>query len=165
METPAPLMLHRAAVLPDWVDYNGHMSEAYYVLVFGHATDAFLDHIGIDDATRRRTRTSLYTVEAHIHYLREAHAGDALRVETRVLGHDAKRVHLYHAMMREPDEALLSSTELMLLHVDTAAGRTAPIPPLALARLAAVAGAQATLPRPSYAGRSIGLPARGADQP
>jgi acyl-CoA thioesterase FadM len=31
-------------VRPEWVDYNGHMSEAYYVLIFGDATDAFYDH-------------------------------------------------------------------------------------------------------------------------
>ena len=28
------------AVRPEWIDYNGHLSEAYYVLVLGHATDA-----------------------------------------------------------------------------------------------------------------------------
>lgn len=155
---PAPLLLHRATVLPDWVDYNGHMSEPYYVLVFGHATDAFLDHIGMDDAARRATCTSLFTAEAHINYLREAHEGEGLRIATQLLGHDAKRVHLHHAMTRERDGTLLAATELMLLHVDTSTGRTAPILPGPLARIEAIAEAHAALPRPAHAGRAIALP-------
>jgi acyl-CoA thioesterase FadM len=43
MATPAPLQLHHTSVLPDWVDYNGHMNDTYYVLVFSQATDAFMD--------------------------------------------------------------------------------------------------------------------------
>jgi acyl-CoA thioester hydrolase len=159
MSDAAPLLLHRASVLPAWVDYNGHMSEAYYVLVFGHATDAFLDHVGMDDAVRRSTHTSLFTAEAHISYLREAHAGDTLSIATQLLGHDAKRVHLHHAMTRDGDGALLAAIELMLLHVDTRTGRTAPMPPAPLARIAAIAATQAGLPRPPYAGRTIALPA------
>ena len=153
---PAPLVLHRAEVRPEWVDYNGHMSEAYYVLVFGHATDAFLDHIGMDDATRRRTATSLYTVEAHIHFLREAHAGERLVVATQLLGHDAKRVHLHHTMSREPDGTPLAASELMLLHV--AAGRTAPMLAEPLARVVALAAAHGQLPRPAQASRALAIP-------
>ena len=29
MPHAAPLVLHRATVLPEWVDYNGHMNEAH----------------------------------------------------------------------------------------------------------------------------------------
>jgi acyl-CoA thioester hydrolase len=35
----APLSLHTGQVLPDWIDYNGHMNLAYYMLAFDHATD------------------------------------------------------------------------------------------------------------------------------
>ncbi|MCL4135802.1 UNVERIFIED_CONTAM: hypothetical protein GTU68_015724, partial [Idotea baltica] len=34
-----PLALHSATVLPEWVDYNGHMTEFRYLHVFGDATD------------------------------------------------------------------------------------------------------------------------------
>ena len=65
MPHAAPLVLHRATVLPEWVDYNGHMNEAFYVLVFGHATDAFYDYIGLDDATRRATGRSVKALERY----------------------------------------------------------------------------------------------------
>jgi acyl-CoA thioester hydrolase len=153
-----PLVLHRAQILPEWVDYNGHMSEAYYVLVFGHATDAFLDHIGMDDATRQRTGTSLYTVEAHIHYLQEAHEGEALSVATRLLGHDVKRVHLHHELRREPDGVPLAAAELMLLHVT--AGKTTAMLAGPLARVASLAVEQAGLPPPTHASRVLAIPRR-----
>jgi hypothetical protein len=72
-ETLAQTPVFTATVRPEWVDYNGHMSEAYYVLIFGEATDAFYDHVGLDHAARQRDRVSIYTVEAHIRYLVEAH--------------------------------------------------------------------------------------------
>ncbi len=159
MSEADPLRLHRDVVRPEWVDYNGHMSEPYYVLVFGHATDALLDHIGMDEAARRRTATSLYTVEAHINYLAEAHAGERLTIETQLLGHDAKRLHVHHAMMRDEDRRLLATTELMLVHVDKTSVKAAPFGPGPEARLTAIAAAHAALPRPKYAGRAIRPPA------
>jgi acyl-CoA thioester hydrolase len=157
MSHAAPLALHRATVLPEWIDYNGHMNEAYYVLVFGHATDAFLDYIGMDDATRRATDSSVYTLEAHINYLAEAHQGDRLAIATQLLAHDAKRLHLYHAMQRETDTALLATTELMLLHVDKVGPRAAAFRPATAARVAAIAADHAGLGKPRHVGRVIGL--------
>ena len=35
-KSPRPLRLYSAAtVLPQWVDYNGHMSESFYLYAFG----------------------------------------------------------------------------------------------------------------------------------
>jgi acyl-CoA thioester hydrolase len=144
----AVLWLHRAVVRPEWVDYNGHMNEAYYVLIFGDATDALYDHIGLDDAAHRRDNVSLYTVEAHIRYLIEAHDGEQLRIGSRVLAHDEKRLRLHHTMVRERDGEILAVIELMALHVDKRVVRACPFLPDAAARIAAVARAQAALPPP-----------------
>ena len=154
----APLPLYQTFVLPEWIDYNGHMSEPYYVLVFGHATDAFYEHLGFDEAYRRRTRTSIYTLEAHINYLSEAHEGERLNIETQILGCDAKRVKLFHTMLRDDDGALLATTELMLMHVDKAILRSAPFPAEAAARIAEIAAIHSQLPVPDNAGRRIDLP-------
>jgi len=156
--TGAPLAAYRTRVTPEWVDYNGHMSEAYYVLVFGFATDAFYDAVGLDDAFRRATATSVYTVEAHINYLAEAHEGDELCIETRLLGHDAKRLILYHAMYRDFPPTLLAATEIMALHVDKRILKSAPFPVEAAGRIDAIAAAQAGFDPPRYAGRRIALP-------
>jgi acyl-CoA thioester hydrolase len=109
---------YTATVLPQWVDYNGHMNEAYYVMIFGDATDAFYDRIGLNAAFREREKVSAYTMESHIRYLAETHVGDALHVGTRVLAHDAKRVRLHHSMWRTSDSKLVAVIELIVLHVD-----------------------------------------------
>ncbi len=154
--TEAPILYH-TRVRPEWVDYNGHMSEAYYILVFGDTTDAFLDLIGVDEVYRRRTGSSLYTLEAHISYLHEVGEGQALAVSTQVLGADAKRVHLFHTMNHADKGYLLATAELMLLHVDTTQPRAVRFAPEIQTQLASVVQAHSKLSRPTQAGRSIAL--------
>ena len=121
------------------------------------ATDDVLDYIGLDDATRRATNSSVYTLEAHINYLDEAHQGDRLAIATQLLAHDAKRLHLHHAMQRETDFAVLATTELMLLHVDKSGPRAAAFRPATATRLATIAADHAGLGKPRHVGHVIGL--------
>ena len=71
-----PLDIYRAPVEAAWIDYNGHMNVAYYVLMFDRATDALLDRLGLGAAYRRRTDHSLFVLESHVTYEREVKAGD-----------------------------------------------------------------------------------------
>ena len=158
-----PLALHAEPVRPEWVDYNGHMHEAYYVLVFGNATDAFYDHIGMDQAYRERSRTSLYTLEAHVNFLDEVGEATPLAIATQLLGVDDKRLHLFHTMRRGDDGRLIATYELMALHVDMAGPRAAPFAAAIMARLRDIEAQHAGLPAPEQAGRSIGLRAKHHD--
>ncbi|MEU1116611.1 MULTISPECIES: thioesterase family protein [unclassified Streptomyces] len=153
---PLPL-LHRT-VRPEWIDYNGHMSEAFYVLVFGYATDAMMIETGLHAGYRESTGCSLYTVEAHVRYLSDVAEGAHLAVRTRMLGADAKKARFAHEMYvvedegaePAPDAAPVATTELLALHVDQNAGRTSPFPDGIRDRLAAL-----TEPAPAWAGRAI----------
>ena len=155
-EVAAPLELYEAQVEPDWVDYNDHMTEAAFLVAFGWASDKLFRYIGIDEAYRDGGH-SFYTVETHLNYLREAALGEPIRVSTQVLGIDAKRLHFFHSMHHGSSGELLCTTEQMLVHVDTAAGRSAPIRPGPAAALAAVAEAHARLPAPPQAGRRMSI--------
>ena len=148
---PAPLDFYRGHVLPAWVDYNHHMTEAAYLTAVGWATDALFSYIGDGDAYRAAGH-SFYTTETHIAYLREAAEGAALRVTTRVLGVDRKRLHIYHEMFRADDQSLLSTTEQMLVHVDMNAARGVAILPEVRTALDAIAFAHSTLPTAARAG-------------
>ena len=66
----APVALHRGIVQSAWVDYNGHMSDAYYLVAFGDALDAFFRYIG-DDEAYRATGQTFFTAETHLNYFRE----------------------------------------------------------------------------------------------
>lgn len=145
------MIRHHEKVQPEWIDYNGHLSEPYYVLVFGHATDVLMDHVGLDSAYRDVTGCSLYTVEAHVRYLSEVGDGEELAVVTRVLAVDAKRVHFVHEM--SVSGRLVATEELLGVHVDADAGRSAPLPADARGALTRLVE-----PAPDYAGRAIALP-------
>jgi carnitine 3-dehydrogenase len=151
------LLEHRATVLPEWVDYNGHAHESRYLQVFGDATDALLSRLGIDEQYLAGGG-SYYTVESHLTHRREARAGDRLLVTTQVLGVDERRLHVFHSLRREPGDELLATAEQMLLHVDTNAGRAAPAGDEPLAEARRLADLHAGLDRPEAAGRAIRLP-------
>jgi carnitine 3-dehydrogenase len=154
VEPTEPLRLHEAVVDPSWVDYNGHMTEARYLHVFANATDAFLGYVGLD-ADYLEGGHSAYTVETHLRHLREVTGLEPLQVATQVLGSDDKRLHLFHTMLHGRSGETLATSEHLLLHVDTRAGRASPwIEPLAT-RLAAAAAAHLPLPVPDGAGRAI----------
>jgi carnitine 3-dehydrogenase len=139
-------------VAPEWIDYNGHAHESRYLQVFGDTTDALLRHIGLDIDGG----SSYFTVETHLSHLGQARAEERLHVTTQLLGHDEKRLHVFHALYRTDDDALLATAEQMLLHVDAEADRVRPAAPELLARITRIAAAHAALPRPERAGRAIG---------
>lgn len=155
-EIPAPLRLHTTPVSPKWVDYNGHMSESSYLLVFGDNSDAFFRYIGIDEQYRENGH-SLYTVESHIHNKREVAEGEPLAVSLRVLDHDAKRVHIFHEMCHGESGDLLATAEQLLVHVDSNRGRSCEMPEHLRRRLSAVQRAHAALPLPDVVGRPMGI--------
>ena len=149
----------RGTVLPEWTDYNGHLRDAYYLLVFSLATDALMDMIGLDEAGRSATGHSMFTLESHINYLHEVKEGTQIAVHTQVLGADVRRLHVYHSLFVAGTQTLLAVNEQMQLNVDMSGPRAAPFAPAVLPRVQALAAAHAGLPQPTYAGRSIALPA------
>ena len=156
---PAPFAAPEAAVRPEWIDANGHMNLAYYVVVFDAATDALFDALGIGAEYRTRAGRAVFAVEAHTLYERELREGECMKVTTQVLGADAKRLHLAHEMFAAG--ARCAAQELMFVHVDLAARAGAPFPPDAAGRVAEGVAAHAGLPRPDWAGRRIALTGRG----
>ncbi|HEX7907381.1 MAG TPA: thioesterase family protein [Paraburkholderia sp.] len=160
MPQPVALPCYRDTVRPEWVDYNGHLRDAFYMLIFSFATDALIDLIGLPDAVRKERRRSIYTLEAHLNYLHEIKEGTPVRVDMRVLAHDAKRLHLYLEMFAGDGGEPVAAGEQMLLHVDTGGPRAAAFDSDVEARVRVLAEAHAALPPPAYAGRVIGLPAK-----
>lgn len=154
---PGPLALHHGEVLPAWIDYNGHMNLAYYVLAFDQATDAFFDHIGLDAAYRAASGCTTYALEIHVTYARELKLGEAFRVTTQLIDHDARRLHYFHAMYQAVDAALAATIEIMSMHIDAAGPRACAMPAHLLERLGCLQGEHDRLPRPAQVGQVIGI--------
>lgn len=98
----SPLLTHHAKVLPQWIDYNGHMTESRYLEVFGEASDALLERIGMTKEYVQEKKRSYYTVETHIMNKKEVTVGEDLRVSTQILKVDGKRLHLFHRLEASP---------------------------------------------------------------
>jgi acyl-CoA thioester hydrolase len=156
---PPLLTTWSGAIAPEWVDYNGHLRDAYYLLLFSFASDDLMDRIGLDEAGRKATGHTFYSLETHLNYLLEVKQGAAVEVRTQILGMDAKRVDVYHTLHLQGSDTLLAANQQMLINIDSSGPKSAPFAPGVRDQLQAIATAQAHLPRPAYAGRTIALPA------
>jgi acyl-CoA thioester hydrolase len=108
---------YRAKIEAGWIDYNGHLRDAYYALVASYAIDDVMDQIGIDAAYRQRTQCTLYSLEMHLHYLHEINQTDELTVATSVLDFDRKRLHVDCRFTCPRVNGAAATAEFMLLHV------------------------------------------------
>ncbi|MCP4356933.1 MAG: 3-hydroxyacyl-CoA dehydrogenase [Chloroflexi bacterium] len=149
-----PLQLYRCTVDPNWIDYNGHMTEASYLTAFGDASDALFRYVGIDGAYRAAGQ-SFYTVETHINFYREMTSDEPLRISTQLLGLDQKRLHFFHWMFHTTTDNLLATTEQMLVHVDMKASAASPITSSVYKALSAIMTAHKTMPIPKQVGRQM----------
>jgi acyl-CoA thioester hydrolase len=152
------LTLYETQVAPDWVDYNGHMNDAAFALVFSRATDALMDRVGLDAAARKATGRTLFTLQVMLHYFKEATEGGSLCVAFHLLEHDEKRMRIWLDMRAGREGPLLAASEQLLLSIDNSAGaRAAPWRAETLAALDALAKAQRGLAHPPLAGRGVKL--------
>ena len=152
----APLALLDTAVRPEWIDLNDHMNVAYYVLAFDLATDALFDRLDIGRCHVAEDRQSMFALEVHVRYTAELCLGDRLRVTCQLLDADEKRLHFFHRMVRS-DGVAAATSEWLALHVALGSRKATPFPAAVRTRIAALAAAQATLPMPAEAGRTIGI--------
>ena len=154
-----PRRLYETGIRPEWIDYNGHLTDFRYQHVFGDAVDVLFREIGVTDAYRAAGHAP-YTVEAQVRYLAEVRQADSVYVTVQVLDSDAKRFWLYLRMHRASDDKLVAVGEHLYVHVDAKAAKSAPMPADMQGKLAAMRDAHATLPRPADAGRGIGFARR-----
>ena len=82
--------LYKTDVKEQWIDYNGHMNVAYYVLAFDQATDSFLDAMEMGARYRQEEKKSFFVVESHVCYEQEVTLDTLLVIQTKLVGFDKK---------------------------------------------------------------------------
>ena len=142
-------------VRPEWIDHNGHLNLAYYILLFDEATDALWGPLGLGDAIRA-IGFGTFAVETHTQYRAELMEGETVRVRSVVLGADGKRLHVANEMFRTLDGAVSAQQAWLYLCVNMATRRAAGWPGEIAARLAGRVGAA-----PEWVGRRVAMPATG----
>jgi carnitine 3-dehydrogenase len=154
-EPGKPLRLLETSVRSEWIDYNRHMTDFRYGQVFGDAMDALYRRVGVDE-NYRATGRMYYSVESHTRHVGEAKVGEIIYVTTQLLALDDKRLHVFHRLHRGRDDALISTSEQLHLHVDTVQGKASGVDPGVRAKLEAIRQDQLSLTKPPESGRAIG---------
>jgi acyl-CoA thioester hydrolase len=147
-----PAAEHLDHVQPEWLDSNGHMNLAYYVVVFDRGTDAWMELAGLGAAYRQAQGGTVFAAETHTLYHREVGLRSPLRVQTWLVDADAKRLHLAHEMTS--GGILVAMQECLFLHVDLATRRVKPFTAAQAQHVAAL-----TRPAPGWLGRRIAVTA------
>jgi acyl-CoA thioester hydrolase len=150
----APFTAYHQPVRPEWLDYNGHLNDASYSLVLSAAHELVLESLGLSADYRASHRASMFTVETHLRYLAEVSDGQIVTAATTLVEADRKRLRLHSELYA--DGQLAATGECLYLHVDTVAGRSAPLPDDRWARVEAMLEAHAVLPRPAHLGLGVG---------
>lgn len=151
------IVVFEGPVSSDWIDYNGHMNDACYVVVFSKAIDEFMLRLGLNETFRAQRQVSIYTLQSMVHYLQEVGEGEPLRVDIQLLESDSKKLRVFIRMLHADTGKELAAMESLLLHMDMTSHRAAPLLPETQGRVDEIQQAHASLPFPVLAGRSIAL--------
>lgn len=152
-----PIEVVRLTVRPEWIDYNGHMNVAYYLLAFDKATDPFFDTLGIGEKSAREDRAGPFALQNQIFFLREVREGDPLRITMQLLDHDTKKVHYFLSMYHADKGYLAATLEQITVFVDLETRKTRPFTEETQMKVKALMAAHRDLPRPPQAGVPVGI--------
>jgi acyl-CoA thioester hydrolase len=155
MSFPTPYDRFEGTVRPEWIDPNGHMNLAYYIMLFDHAFDHLLAEWDLDWAYTKRTKQGLFAVETHTLYERELLVGGSVRVHAWVIEVDSKRLHIAQEMYRLADMRRAACCEVLNLHVDLDSRRVVPWPEGQRLAMEAAAAAHGAMRRPDWVGRKV----------
>ncbi len=144
-------------VQPEWIDYNDHMNMAYYTVLFDQCIDDVFESFGLGPDYIEKRGGSYYTLEAHIHYLREVRLEDPIRVTLQLLDYDGKRCHFYEEMFHETEGWQAAAGEFLSMHVDMREKRAAPFPEDILANVEAFYDGQKSISWPERVGNVMGI--------
>ena len=154
-EQPGGVAISSGRVLPEWIDINGHMNVAYYVLAFDLGVDNFWARLGITDEYIETSKCSTFAAESHVTYKRELKQDDPFLITSQILAYDEKRIHQFQRMYHAKKKYLAATGEWMNLHVDLTSRRVRAFPESILAALQAYTAGQGVLPKPEEAGKQM----------
>ena len=152
----AALRTLESKVIEDWIDYNGHLNEAYYLVIFSKATDAFQTLNGMTPDTIKTDGNTLFTLETHLAYIKEIGLGADVYVTSQLLEHDTKRVRIFHNMYNAQDE-LLATAETFLIGYNLQQEKVTNFHQVFAESLEKLAEEHSQLPMPASAGKGIAL--------
>ena len=153
---PSALQTLQTPVLKDWIDYNDHLNDAYYLVIFTKATDTLQNHLGLTLEHIKNTGETLFTVESHLAYVQQIGVGEMVTVTSKILETDTKRMRIFHSMFNDQDE-LLATVEMLLICYNLESQKVTDFSPMMQKSLSLFATEHGPLTWPKNAGKGIAL--------
>lgn len=157
MPDAVPFVSNVTNIEPDWIDHNGHLNMAYYMVLFDRGLDDAFASLGLGPNYAASRRLTTYAAEIHVRYVRELHLSDRVTVSFQLLEHDSKRLRSWKEIRQHPEGWLAASCESLTLHIDMSGPKVTQFPPDILANLEAMQTAHSVLPMPQKAGNGIAM--------
>jgi acyl-CoA thioester hydrolase len=123
-----PLVTYRGTVYPWHCDHMGHMNVTWYVSKFDEASWQLLAYLGLTMSRFRGEGIGMASVEQHLDYKRELHAGDVISVRSSVLYMSEKSIRIRHDMTNDDSGELVATTVIVGVHLDTTTRRARVFP-------------------------------------
>ena len=106
-------------IIEDWIDYNGHMNVAYYLLIFDKfGADNLNTFFNMGEHSAKTTGMSTMMVETNITYNQELKLDDEVDINLLYFDHDKKRLQYKFEMVHKNKKYLASTFEALALYVD-----------------------------------------------
>lgn len=159
-QIPAPFTSSPVAIDRSWLDPNGHVNMAYFMVISERGLDQAWTAMGIGWEYARETGLSTFAAEVHTRYLRELMGNDTPTVTFHALEVDDKRLHGVSEIRNPAEGTVAATTEQLWLHVDLSTRRVTPWPGDVRERLEAWVAAHRVLGPVDWAGRGVKMPRR-----
>jgi|TARA_B110000444_G_scaffold246320_1_gene267738 acyl-CoA thioester hydrolase len=106
-------------IIKDWIDYNGHMNVAYYLLIFDKfGADNLNTIFKMGEHSAKTTGMSTMMVETNITYNKELKFDDEVDINLIYFDHDKKRLQYKFEIIHKKMKYLASTFEALALYVD-----------------------------------------------
>ena len=153
---PSALQTLQTPVLEDWIDYNDHLKDAFFLVIFTKATDTLQIHLCLSLEHIKNTGETLFTVESHLAYVQQIGVGEMVTVTSKILETDTKRMRIFHSMFNNQDE-LLATVEMLLICYNLESQKVTNFSPMMQQSLSLFATEYGPLTWPKNAGKGIAL--------
>ena len=121
-------LTYQAFIPEDYIDMMGHMNVMWYTHLFGHSIGRAFEIIGMNRDYFQSNHYGTFALKQYVSYWNEVRVGEQISVRTRLLGRSAKRLHVMHFMIKEQDQSLAATSEVLLMHMDLSIRRSSPFP-------------------------------------
>lgn len=151
------LYIYKNTVQPSWIDHNNHMHDAQYYSIFSDAVVGFFDSIDFTVSYRQNQAATIFSVEAHISFLKELLLDEAFYIKPYIYDYDQKRVHLFLTMYNIQNERI-ATYEVIMMCVDNQTRRSTTFPEAIYEKITSYFDKQQAFEIPKQLGHVIGIP-------